>query len=157
MIMPQFKFPRLVKRGGLFSDSPGAFLARKRGMACRILVIGGEESIPFALREYFSLLGYQVDCAKDPEEAETFLADGSYAVVIVDRRLSGGVDSTEGLELIKSVRERCPKASILLLTAYGNPSIELEALSRGADAFLHKSMPLPDIAHIVAGLLGARS
>jgi DNA-binding response OmpR family regulator len=126
-------------------------------MTCRILVIDDDESILFTLREYFSLLGYQVDCAKDTEEAKTFLVDRSYAVIIVDLRLSAVVDSSEGLELIKSVREGCPKTSILLLTADGNPSIELEALSRGADAFLHKPMPLPDIAHIVAGLLGARS
>ncbi len=123
-------------------------------MARRILVIDDEEPILFALREYFSLFGYQVDCAKDPEEAAAFLVDGSYAVAIVDLRLSSGVDSTEGLELIEYIRERCPQTAILLLTAYGNPSIEQEALSRGANAFLHKPMPLPEIAHIVAGLLG---
>lgn len=126
-------------------------------MACRILVIDDEEPILFALREYFMLLGYQVDCAMKSEEAKALLADAFYAVAIVDLRLSGGVDDTEGLDLIKYIRERSPKSGILLLTAFGNPSVELEALSRGADAFLHKPMPLPDIAHLVIELVGARS
>jgi DNA-binding response OmpR family regulator len=126
-------------------------------MACRILVIDDEEPILFALREYFVLLGYQVDCATESEEAKALLADAFYAVAIVDLRLSGGVDDTEGLDLIKYIRERSPKSGILLLTAFGNPSVELEALSRGADAFLHKPMPLPDIAHVVIELVGARS
>jgi CheY-like chemotaxis protein len=124
-------------------------------MVPRMLVIDDEEPILFALREYFTLLGYRVDCAGEPEEAEALLTDIPYAVVIVDLRLSG-IESTEGLALIDTIRERCPKTGILLLTAYGNPSIEQEALSRGADAFLNKPMPLPDIAHIVTGLLGAR-
>lgn len=125
-------------------------------MARRILVIDDEKPILFAIREYFCLRGYQVDCAGDPEGAEAFLADGAYAIAIVDLRLGGGADSTEGLELIKYIRERCPQTAILLLTAYGNPSIEQEALSRGATAFLHKPMPLPEIARIVAELLRTR-
>ncbi len=124
-------------------------------MVRRMLVIDDEEPILFALREYFTLLGYQVKCARDPAEAETFLAGSPPAVVILDLRLSG-VESTEGLELVDTIRGRCPEARILLLTAYGNPAIEQEAVRRGADAFLNKPAPLPEIAQIVAGLLGAR-
>ncbi len=125
-------------------------------MTSRMLVIDDEEPILFALREYFTLLGYRVDCAKEPGAAEALLGGGPYAVVIADLRL-GGADGSQGLALIETVRRRCPEAVILLLTAYGNPSIEREARRRGADAFLNKPLPLPDIADVVAGLLGART
>ncbi len=125
-------------------------------MLRHMLVIDDEEPILFALREYFTLLGYQVECAREPAEAEALLAGNPYAVVILDLRLSG-IESTEGLELIDAIRGRCPEAGILLLTAYGNPAIEQEAVRRGADAFLNKPAPLPEVAQIVAGLLGVRA
>ena len=125
-------------------------------MACKILVVDDEKPILFALREYFSLLGYQVHCAPGLDDAKALLAEVSYAVVIVDLRLSGG-DSAEGLDLIEYVRARCPETGVLVLTAYRNPSIELEALSRGADVLLHKPMPLPDLADSVAKVLGTRA
>ncbi len=121
-------------------------------MTHRILVIDDEAPILFALREYFTLRGYEVDCAKEAAEAEALLAARPYAVVIVDLRLSGA-DGTEGLELIQTARQRWPQTSIILLTAYGSPSTEQEARRCGADQILHKPMPLPSIAKVVAGIL----
>jgi DNA-binding response OmpR family regulator len=118
----------------------------------RLLVIDDEQPILFALREYFTLRGYEVDCAKEVAEAEAFLDRGGYSVVIVDLRLSSA-DGTEGLGLIQRARARCPKTSILLLTAYGSPATEGEALECGADQVLHKPMPLSRIAGAVAGIL----
>jgi DNA-binding response OmpR family regulator len=121
-------------------------------MAHRILIIDDERPILFALREYFSLRGYEVDCARESAEAERLLGSSRYAVVIVDLRLSGA-DSTEGLQLIQSARQRCRETRILLLTAYGSPATEQEARRHGADQVLHKPMPLPDIAEVVAKIL----
>jgi DNA-binding response OmpR family regulator len=121
-------------------------------MAPRILVIDDEQPILFALREYFSLRGYEVDCARETLDAEELLASRRYAVAIVDLRLSGA-DGTEGLHLIRYARQRCPDMHIFLLTAYGSPCTEREALRCGADQILHKPMPLAAIASAVAGVL----
>ncbi len=93
-----------------------------------------------------------MDCAKDNAEAEALIARGGYAVIIVDLRLSGA-DGTEGLQLIQAARQKWPQTSIILLTAYGSPSTEQEARRCGADQILHKPMPLPSIAKVVAGIL----
>jgi DNA-binding response OmpR family regulator len=118
----------------------------------RLLVVDDEQPILFALREYFTLRGYEVDCAKEVAEADALLERRTYAVVIVDLRLSSA-DGTEGLGLIQRARARCPKTSILLLTAYGSPATEREALQCGADQVLHKPVPLSHIAGAVAGIL----
>jgi DNA-binding response OmpR family regulator len=123
-------------------------------MAQRLLIIDDEEPILFALREYFTAYGYEVDCARELEEAEALLANVPYAAVIADLRLTGS-HGAEGLEIIGYVRERCPWTRIILLTAYGSPEVEAEARRRGVDSFLHKPKPLPEVAQIVFALVGS--
>ena len=118
----------------------------------RILIVDDEESICFSMSEYFSLHGYQVDCARERQEAETLLAQTPYEVVIEDLRL-GGTRNTEGLEIVELIRSRHPSTRIVVLTAYGTTEMEAEARKRGADAFLHKPKPLADVAQVVYGLL----
>jgi two-component system response regulator (stage 0 sporulation protein F) len=121
-------------------------------MGSRILIVDDEIPILFAMREYFTPLGYEVDCAREREEAEAMLANDEFSVVIADLRLTG-INGNEGLEIVGFIRERSPDTRIVVLTAYGSPEIEMEARKRGADAFLHKPKPLSEVAQIVAGLL----
>jgi len=117
----------------------------------RILVVDDEEAIRDATREYLSALGYEVDAAQEREEAEALLTTATYSLVIADMRLTG-VHGREGLELVGYLRERCPWARVVVLTAYGSPDLEAEARRRGADAFLQKPVPLAELARL-AGLL----
>jgi len=118
----------------------------------RLLIVEDEESIAFAMKRYFTGRGFLVDCAREREEAEALVANKRYAVVIADLRLTG-VHGAEGLDIIGYVRERCPWARTILLTAYGSPEVEAEARSRGVDAVIRKPKPLPDLAQVVFGLL----
>ena len=74
-------------------------------------------------------------------------------IVIADLCLSAA-GSTEGLEIVRYVRLQCPRARVILLTAFDTPAIEREALRRGADAFLRKPRPLSEIASLAAVLIG---
>jgi CheY-like chemotaxis protein len=123
-------------------------------MAHRILVVDDEEPILFALREYFTALGYEVDAAREAAEAQAFLCRVRYDLVIADLRLCGS-QGAQGLEVLAHAREQAPATKTILLTAYGSPEVEREARDRGVDALLHKPKPLPEVARIVVGLLGA--
>jgi DNA-binding NtrC family response regulator len=120
-------------------------------MKPRILVVDDEEAILLAIHEYFIPLKYEVDCARELEEAEALLAHVRYALLIADLRLTG-IHSNEGLELIRFARERSPWTRIVVLTGYGSVEMETEAVGRGVDAFLQKPMPLADLAEIAAAL-----
>jgi len=119
-----------------------------------MLIVDDEESICFAMSEYFRMQGYQVECAQAVEEAEALLAKGCYAVVIADLRLAG-IFNMGGLEVIKSIHQKCPGTRIIVLTAYGSPEIEMETRKHRVDTFLHKPQPLPEVAQIVYGLVGS--
>lgn len=122
-------------------------------MSYKLLVIDDEESILFAMGEYFRLHGCEVDAARELEEAEALLAHCRYSAVIADLRLTGSY-GTEGLQLISDVRQQSPATRIVLLTAYGSSEIADEARRRGVDALLHKPKPLAEIAQVVFALLG---
>jgi DNA-binding response OmpR family regulator len=120
--------------------------------ADRILLVDDVPSILFAMKMYLMAEGYEVSCAQDIEEAKSLAAKNDYAAVISDLRLTG-TDNMEGLDLIDFVREQRLRAKIIILTAYGFPEIEREAVERGADAFLRKPKPLPELARVVQELL----
>ena len=124
--------------------------------AQRLLVVDDEPAIRFALTEYFSSQGWTVDSAAEKEEAEALLACTEYAVVIADLRLTG-IYGVEGLDIVRWSRHLRPETRVILLTGNGTPEIEFEARRRGADAFLHKPLPLPEVEAVVASLLRAGS
>jgi DNA-binding NtrC family response regulator len=121
-----------------------------------ILLVDDNESILFALKEYFMADGYQVQCARELEEAQALLGDSRCSVVIADLHLSS-IQDPEGLEMVSYVRARCPATRIIILTAYGSPTIEAEARRRGVDVFLYKPKPLSEVRQIVDQLLGRES
>ncbi|MGH9908421.1 MAG: response regulator, partial [Pyrinomonadaceae bacterium] len=132
----------------IFYRSPGAEMPR-------ILIVDNEEAVGCSMTEYFRLLGYQVDYARDRLEAEDCLAKRDYSVVIEDLWLSSNTNR-EGLDIVEFVHERYPSTQIIVLTARGSAEIEKEACRRGASAFLAKPKPLPEIAQVVSGLLNLR-
>jgi DNA-binding NtrC family response regulator len=118
-----------------------------------ILVVDDEESILFAMEQYFTAQGCTVDCAREVEEAQALLTNIRYHLVLADLRLSG-IGSAEGLDLVRMVRECCPDTRVVVLTAFGSPEMEAEARRQGADAFLHKTTPLAQVAQVAMQVLG---
>jgi DNA-binding NtrC family response regulator len=133
----------------------GAAVALSRGMREEkptILVVDDEAFIRFALADYFSMRGYAVDAAGEWEEAEALLMARTYDLVITDLRMTG-FGGTEGLEVIGFVHQRFPDTRLILLTGFGSREVEEEAKRRGVDAFLHKPMPLAELAQIADSIL----
>ena len=120
-----------------------------------MLIVDDEPAILFALAEYFSVHGLVVDTANELSEARRLLERYRYALVITDLRLSG-TEGTEGFDLVTWLRDRYPRAGIVLLTGYGSPEIEREAHRRGADVFLQKPIALDALASIADRLVSTR-
>jgi CheY-like chemotaxis protein len=148
--------PDLGQHAPLTSRGPfgsrGATRAVGAAVPPTILIVDDEESILFALGEYFRSCGYRADCARELDEADTLLSSNPYSAVIADLRLSES-HGTEGLEIAERVRARYPDTRVIILTAYRRPGIEREARRRGADVLLHKPVRLPALARIVIELL----
>jgi DNA-binding response OmpR family regulator len=120
-------------------------------MSHRVLIVDDEPAISFALSEYFSVRGYEVDSAVAVQEAKARLDRASYDILITDLSLNGR-GGAEGLELAALVRRHHPRTRIIILTAYGSAASEAAARRLGVDVFLHKPVPLGEIAQVLDGL-----
>ena len=116
-----------------------------------LLVVDDEESICFSMSEYFSQHGFEVDTAKEIDEAENLVRSKKYEVIIQDLRL--GSSDKDGLQVVKFVRAVSPDTRIVVLTAYGSIEVENETMKNGADAFLRKPKPLSQVAQVIQGLI----
>ncbi len=123
-------------------------------MQPKILVVDDEKAIRFAVQEYLTGCGYEVDAARDQNEAEALLTRHAYSVLISDLRLTGS-DDTQGLDIAASALNRQPALRCILLTAYGTPDIERRAYGQGVHLCMSKPKPLDEVAAAVSQMLGA--
>jgi len=118
------------------------------GSKPRMLLVEDEAVVVAALRKFFVRQGFTVDCARELEEAEAMIATSHYEVVIADLRLSWSY-AIEGLDILRFVRQNSRTTRVIILTAHATPDIRRGARDLGADAFLLKPLPLPEIAATV--------
>jgi len=85
----------------------------------RLLLIDDEETILFAPDRYFSRGGFQVDCARELAEAEALAVCSRYDLVIADLSLTEK-GHTEGLEILRHIRQTCPATRFIPLTAHAS-------------------------------------
>jgi len=121
-------------------------------VAPRLLVVDDEPAILASTCRYLRSLGYEVDGAREREEAEALLVTGDYGLLIVDMRMTPA-HGREGLELLRELQERHPAARAIVVTAHGSIELEAEARRRGASVFLQKPVSLAVIANAAAALL----
>ena len=76
----------------------------------------------------------------------------SPALVVVDVSLAGG----DVADLLQSIRDRAPRAKVLLLSVHDEPAVALAALSAGADGLVFKRSIATDLLPAIDALLAGR-
>lgn len=103
-----------------------------------MLVVEDEDIMRKALLDYFSDGGHNVDTANNGEKALEKYNLEDYNVMIIDLRLPG----RDGLSVLEEVRQKNPKAKVIIITAYPSVETEEEAMRRGATEYLQKPFEL---------------
>ena len=85
------------------------------------------------LRQEFSKL--QVREITEAKGFESALEKGDFDVVITDYRLCW----TDGLAILRAVKERYPRRPVIMVTGTGNEEITVEAMKSGLDDYVIKS------------------
>jgi CheY-like chemotaxis protein len=118
-----------------------------------VLLLDDEAAVLLPTARYFRGLGCTVDVAREAEEAEALVLHRRYDLAILDLCVTrfGG---TEGLEVLREIRRRDHRTSVIVLSAYISLEVEEEARALGADSVLRKPQPLPDLAHLAFALMG---
>lgn len=122
----------------------------------RLLIVEDELSTVLALRSFFALAGYEVDCAVGSHEALQMIDGHEYDAVITDLHLTparGG----EGLRIAERARRRNPRACVVMLTAYGSEATQEQALRTGVDLYETKPVELPLLMRHIERVVNAHA
>jgi two-component system NtrC family response regulator/two-component system nitrogen regulation response regulator GlnG len=113
----------------------------------RVLVVDDELLIRWSLAEILRDEGHEVVGAANGREALAAVADAGvpFDVVLLDFRLPDSSD----LGLLAYLRLRLPKASIIMMTAFGTPEMLQQAIELGAYRVIGKPFEIPEMAALV--------
>jgi two-component system, OmpR family, KDP operon response regulator KdpE len=106
----------------------------------RVLVIDDEPPIRKLLRMGLATQGYQTAEASNGKAALTLLADAPDLII-----LDLGLPDVQGLELLRTIRERNDKVPIVVLSSRGDERAKVEALDLGADDYVTKPFGMDEL------------
>lgn len=108
-------------------------------MRLKVLVADDQLDVLHALRLLLKHHGIEVHEASDPAEAIAAVREEEFDLVLLD--LNYHLDTTsgrEGLDLLAQIREANASVPLLVMTAWANTEIAIEAMRRGACDFVIK-------------------
>lgn len=107
----------------------------------RILVIDDEESLRHMLTMTLKKEGYQVQVASDGQQGLKELSTNPYDLVLCDVRMP----KLGGLELLDELNQRNVQTTVIIMSAFGNREVAIEALKRGAYDYIDKPFKKDEI------------
>jgi two-component system response regulator AtoC len=100
----------------------------------RVLVVDDEENIRLVLRTLLKKAGYEVEVAEGGEAALAALDSFDPDVILTDVRMP----RMGGLDLLAALRAKQHPATVVVMSAYGNVDLAIEAMKAGAYDYVSK-------------------
>jgi two-component system NtrC family response regulator len=114
-----------------------------------ILIIDDDTSLRRVLEYNLQEAGYAVATAPSGEEGLALFDDVSPALVITDMKMP----VMDGMQILKSVKERSPETLVIMITAFGTVNIAVEAMKAGAYDYITKPFNRDELRLTVAKAL----
>jgi len=100
----------------------------------RVLVVDDEENLRLVLRTLLRRHGYEVETAESGEDALAMVDSFGPDVVLTDVRMP----KMGGLDLLTTLKAKGNDATVIVMSAYGNMDLALEAMKAGAYDYVQK-------------------
>jgi DNA-binding NtrC family response regulator len=105
----------------------------------RILAADDQQHILEAIELLLKPQGYKIDVVRSPELAREALTSTQYDAVLIDLNYMRDTTSgQEGLDLLSEIVAQDSSLPVIVMTAWGNVELAVEAMRRGARDFLQK-------------------
>jgi DNA-binding NtrC family response regulator len=106
---------------------------------CRLLVADDQPHILEALHLLLKPEGYELEMVRSPALVLEALARSSFDGVLIDLNYTRDTTSgQEGLDLVSRMKEIDAQLPVVVMTAWGNIDLAVEAMRRGAGDFIQK-------------------
>ena len=118
----------------------------------RILIVDDELNVRHLLSEVVRKAGYEPHQAENGLEGVEKCRLLKPEVVLMDLRMP----VMEGMEAFAIIHEEMPEVQVVLLTAFGNVGIAMEAMKRGAFDYLVKPANVAEVRTVIERALAVR-
>jgi len=118
----------------------------------RILLVEDDEMIGQSLKQALGANGWSVDWVKDGLLAQSALADGDYACVLLDL----GLPKKDGIEVLRTARGKGDRTPVLVLTARDGIDDRITGLDIGADDYLVKPYEFRELLARIRAIIRRR-
>ena len=105
-------------------------------LRCRVLLVDDDPDILEVLSDRLQLMGLEVACAGDGQEALSLLRREAPPLTLLDLQLP----RLNGLEVLKAIRREGIETTVIVITAWGTPERAVEAMRAGAYDFIPKPL-----------------
>ncbi len=119
---------------------------------CEILVVDDDKDMCRIISSILKEEGYGVDKAYDGEQANRKVKARGYNLMLLDYKLP----DIDGINVLKEIRRIEPSLKVIMISAYGDPSIKSMAKKLGAYRFLDKPFDLNRLIKTVKGALAKK-
>jgi DNA-binding response OmpR family regulator len=118
-------------------------------LGVNLLVVEDESLVAVTVRKGLTEAGYRVSIARNLAEAGRLMTSESFDLVLLDLGLPDG----DGLDFLRSIRERTARVPVLILTARDEIADRVSGLDSGADDYLAKPFAFSELLARVRVLL----
>ncbi len=107
----------------------------------RVLVVDDEENLRLVVRTFLKRDGYEVEVAASGEEALAFVETFGPDVILTDVKMP----RMGGLDLLATLKARGNECTVIVMSAYGNVDLALEAMRAGAYDYIQKPFKAEEV------------
>ena len=115
------------------------------GGNARILVVDDDENIRKVLTKILEDEGYTVESVGTAKEAIEITKRKFYNLALIDIRLP----DMEGVKLLTKIRDTTPKMRKIIITGYPTLRNAIEAVNKGADAYIAKPFDMDKALNVI--------
>ncbi|XXT23430.1 sigma-54 dependent transcriptional regulator [Sorangium sp. So ce429] len=107
----------------------------------RVLVVDDEENLRLVVRTFLKRDGYEVEAVSSGEEALVMVETFGPDVILTDVRMP----KMGGLDLLATLKAKGNEATVIVMSAYGNVDLAIEAMKAGAYDYIQKPFKAEEV------------
>lgn len=119
----------------------------------KILVVDDDQEMRRLLEDVLTREGFHVAQAGNGSEALLKVREVSYQVIVLDKIMT----DLSGLEILPEIKRLQPEAQVILITAFGDRETGVEAIGKGATAYLAKPFGISVLVQMVKRAIEQKS
>ena len=110
-------------------------------MVEKVLIIDDEEKIRRIIYHLLTDEGYTVKTAEDGMNGYRMALRFSPRIVLMDQNMPG----MNGIETMQKIKDRLSNVTVIIITAFGEVSLAVEAIKKGAYDYIEKPFEINEI------------